>query len=72
MECKLWHPFVLKAQSDYNYADWNTKGVSLPKILDSSDFDILQNSDKLFARKFDEFASKDLLQKITKVIGNAG
>ncbi|MBE8189847.1 MAG: hypothetical protein HAW58_03055, partial [Candidatus Thioglobus sp.] len=64
-------PFVLKAQSDYHYADWNTKGVSLPKILDSSDFDILRNSDKLFARKFDEFASKDLLQKITKVIGNA-
>ncbi len=52
-------PFAQNVVNDCHYADWNAKGVSWPKILDSSDFDILLNSEKIFARKFDEFASKD-------------
>lgn len=43
--------------------DW-TRGKPYIWGNDQNDFDILQNSNKLFARKFDEGVSKQLLEKI--------
>jgi len=47
-----------------HYIDWQTKGVHLPKILDMNDIEALISTRALFARKFDEERSKELLQEI--------
>ncbi len=52
------------------YTDWHTPQVVLPKTLDSSDLEALQNSHPhaLFARKFDEKKSSELLTLIDETI----
>jgi hypothetical protein len=46
------------------YIDWNAKDVHLPKVLDSEDFTNLVDSVSLFARKFDQVVSSDLMQQL--------
>lgn len=48
------------------YTDWHTPDVALPKILDATDLEPLRESHPhaLFARKFDEKTSADLLNRI--------
>lgn len=45
------------------YIDWS-EGNASPKLLACDDFDLLANSNCLFARKFDSTASKELLDYI--------
>jgi hypothetical protein len=49
---------------DLRYADWQNPNPLSPKILETSDFENLKLSPKLFARKFDTNRSRDLLIKI--------
>ncbi|RUT79887.1 beta-1,6-N-acetylglucosaminyltransferase [Ancylomarina longa] len=46
------------------YIDWTEKNGNSPSILDETDYNLILNSKKLFARKFDSQISSDLLQKI--------
>jgi hypothetical protein len=48
------------------YIDWNAPDVSLPKVLTIEDYDNLINSTCLFARKFDEKQSLDLMKMLEK------
>jgi len=48
------------------YIDWNAKNVTLPKVLDVEDFNDLVNSSCLFARKFDQSKSSDLVEMLQK------
>jgi hypothetical protein len=50
----------------FRYIDWNTNGP--PKTLTLTDFEKINQSEFLFARKFDNFLSKDLIEKIKKEI----
>ena len=54
-----------------HYIDWNPKREN-PTQLNLSDFDQLKNSDALFARKFNETKSKELLDAIDQKILNRG
>jgi hypothetical protein len=49
------------------YIDWS-EGKSSPKILKIEDYTKLENSDKLFARKFDTNIDKEILKKLEKII----
>src|SRR6266849_10784300 len=49
---------------DLRYADWQNPNPLSPKTLETSDFENLKLSPKLFARKFDTNRSLDLLKKI--------
>ena len=51
-----------------HYIDWNAKGVPLPKVLDLSDKNNLLQSTALFARKFREGTSDELLSLVQKAI----
>ena len=52
-----------------HYIDWNTKGVSRPpKVLNEKDLNNLLSSQALFARKFEEGISDNLLQALEKYI----
>ena len=49
------------------YDDWSVPSPPYPKILDEGDFDVLNNSSWLFARKFDLIKSarlRDLLDEV--------
>lgn len=46
------------------YIDWSKKGVPLPAVLTIDDADILLNSSKLFARKFDVEVDEKILNLI--------
>jgi len=48
------------------YIDWSEKNPN-PKILTMDDYSKLQNSPKLFARKFDIDIDSDIIDKITKL-----
>jgi Core-2/I-Branching enzyme len=48
---------------NYHYLDYS-EGGSRPKILTYRDFDILKNSHKFFARKFDRRIDESILNKI--------
>lgn len=50
-----------------HYIDWTAKGIPLPKVLDLSDMDNLLQSKALFARKFREGTSEELLSLVQKV-----
>ena len=51
-----------------HYIDWNTIGVTLPKVLDMDDSENLVNSTALFARKFEPEISKELIDYLdTKI-----
>jgi hypothetical protein len=50
------------------YKDWSERGKPKPAILDESYFDILKESDMLFARKFDEKESAGLLDMLDREI----
>ena len=52
-----------------HYIDWNAEGLTLPKVLNESDFSRLLNSEALFARKFREPESSNLLYNLKKAIG---
>ncbi len=54
--------------SSLRYMDWSDRGPNMPKpaILDSGYFETLVDSPDLFARKVDENASADLLDKIDR------
>jgi hypothetical protein len=54
-----------------HYIDWNPKREN-PTQLNLSDFDQLTKSDALFARKFNEKKSKELLDAIDQKILNRG
>jgi hypothetical protein len=51
-----------------HYIDWNAKIDKLPKILDLGDFDKLLGSQSLFARKFDEHKSSELIARIENML----
>jgi hypothetical protein len=50
-----------------HYIDWNPEREN-PAILDMTDFDKLMTSEALFARKFNEIKSKQLLEAIDRSI----
>lgn len=47
-----------------HYIDWNAPQQALPKVLTMADLPALQRSAALFARKFDETCSRELLQAL--------
>lgn len=49
------------------YIDWS-EGNANPKLFGLSDFEDIQSSKMLFARKFDEYHDKDILNKIDQTI----
>ena len=49
---------------NYRYIDWKARHGNNPAILDESDYEILVNSDALFARKIDPKISAKLLDKL--------
>lgn len=52
------------------FSNWPNKNTPSPAILEVSDFEMLKNTDKLFARKFDHELNKELLKKInTQLLG---
>ena len=48
------------------YVDWNAKNVALPKVLEVEDYNDLASSSCLFARKFDQSKSSDLVEMLQK------
>jgi len=51
-----------------HFVDWKFKGLTVPKILDGSDLPRLLASPALFARKFDEQISRDLILELERCI----
>ena len=51
---------------DLRYIDWERPNPKYPRTLEPDDFDRLQASHKLFARKFDPNRSKELLARVNK------
>lgn len=49
--------------NNYRYIDWSAGGAN-PKILDETDFKKLKDSETLFARKFDQIKSPEILDLI--------
>jgi hypothetical protein len=49
------------------YLDWNIAGAAHPKILSLADFGALARSHCIFARKFDEALSTDLLDLLCRM-----
>ena len=49
------------------YVDWSRPNKASPATLRLSDFETLKASDCLFARKFDERASSDLLDALDEM-----
>ncbi len=56
-------PLMNENKAYLHYVDWDDSRDN-PAILDMRDYNNLKCSDRLFARKFDEFRSKELLDKI--------
>ena len=54
--------------ADLRYIDWANPNPTYPRILDESDFDKISHSPNLIARKFDPDKSRELLDKIDKLI----
>jgi hypothetical protein len=54
--------------SSLRYMDWSGKSGSKPAVLDMSYYETLAESDDLFARKFDEQSSAELMDKLDKTI----
>jgi hypothetical protein len=52
---------------NHHYMD-RSQGGSRPKILTKDDFDVLENSDKMFARKFDRVVDPEILDMIDERI----
>ena len=52
---------------DLRYIDWS-EGKDSPKILGISDFEVIQKSSKLFARKFESNTDTQILDEIDKII----
>jgi core-2/I-Branching enzyme len=50
-----------------HYIDWSSDRED-PAVLDMRDYELLKNTDKLFARKFDEKGSKQLLERIDRFV----
>ncbi|WP_299254849.1 beta-1,6-N-acetylglucosaminyltransferase [uncultured Cytophaga sp.] len=55
-------------KNTYRYIDWTDSINWHPNILVLKDFDAIQQSEALFARKFDATLSMDLIHKINKSI----
>ena len=64
-------PREFAATNDHgcHYIDWNAPQQALPKVLTLEDLPALQRSPALFARKFDESRSQELLQALGRVVG---
>jgi Core-2/I-Branching enzyme len=60
------HDLFEQSYSSLRYMDWSERGKPKPAILDTTYFDILASNKNLFARKFDESLSADLLAQIDK------
>lgn len=56
--------FKNKIADNLLYVDWNLMDKGHPKILTESDYDMLKNSNKLFARKFDVDVDAEILKKL--------
>jgi hypothetical protein len=54
----------VQGYSSLRYMDWSERGKPKPAVLDSSYYETLKESEELFARKFDEVISADLLRRI--------
>lgn len=52
------------------YVNWKRKGCTLPVTFSKSDLDELKNTDCLYARKFDQETSSELLDSIDKELLN--
>lgn len=57
--------------NNYRYIDWSAGGAN-PKVLDETDFEKLEKTEMLFARKFDMMNSPKILDLIDKHILNNG
>jgi hypothetical protein len=57
-------------KANYRFTKWDKKEsrpfTTSPAILTAADFDELQQSDALFARKFDEIESEELVELVSK------
>ena len=53
--------YFLSNEHGCRYIDWNAKATTLPKTFDLQDLDRLLGSTCLFARKFDQQRSADLI-----------
>jgi len=51
-----------------HYIDWNAKTTTLPKVLDLDDFNRLRDTKALFARKFDEEKSGQLVDRLEDLL----
>lgn len=49
---------------DLRFVDWERGDANHPHIFNKDDFELLINSDKLFARKFDTQTDKEIIDKI--------
>jgi hypothetical protein len=54
-----------------HYIDWNSTGVRLPRVLVEKDLETLLKSKALFARKFREGESGQLVNMIQKALANS-
>ncbi|NJO94265.1 MAG: hypothetical protein HC820_07835 [Hydrococcus sp. RM1_1_31] len=56
------------ANDDLRFVDWENSNPTPPAVLDTNYLEILQNSSKLLARKFDIKRSSEILDLIDKEI----
>ncbi|MCY7393831.1 MAG: hypothetical protein LH647_20735, partial [Leptolyngbyaceae cyanobacterium CAN_BIN12] len=59
-----------KVAAKLHHIDWSVDRED-PAVFDTSDFSALQESDALFARKFSESKSKQLLDSIDEMLLSA-
>lgn len=50
------------------FIDWRYRNGNNPAVLDASDFDMLMNSNKFFARKFEPAISTHIIRKLQKEV----
>jgi hypothetical protein len=62
--------YALSNEHGCHYLDWNSPSPALPKVLELEDFDKLVRSKCLFARKFDEQRSRELIARLENMLSN--
>lgn len=60
-------PSSIIVNDNLTYIDWS-EGKASPKLLTEEDYNLLENSNCLFARKFDSIGSSELLDRIDSAL----
>ena len=60
--------FETCTEAGCHFIDWYTPSPTRPKVLDLQDFDRLVKSKCLFARKFDEVRSRELIEWLARMV----